>query len=352
MSEPAEDRRIVLPPRPSHGRMPSFLSLTYQSRATREMSVEELHALQRAAVARNHAEDVTGMLLYAERRFFQWIEGPPRSIERIWNSISRDSRHTDITSLAVHSSTFRLFGQWNLKLAKKERAVPTDHASRQDIHWPASRLAYLVATGGEAAAAELMRTAADGEPSRDRLADALIEPAARRLGDLWMEDACTETDLFEGLWRLQTLFRSLPQEPRPESFGTLSVLIAPIPGEPHQLSAALAAEAVWQAGWSPRVHFPADTDALLRLVASEPFDAVDLTLSASLQRSHRLAAVAELADDIRQASLNPGIVVVVGGRVFHDLGLTGDDVNADAVYGNANGVIAAIRHALAHRQGA
>jgi hypothetical protein len=132
----------------------------------------------------------------------------------------------------------------------------------------------------------------------------------------------------------------------------LSVLIAPIPGEPHQLSAALAAEAVWQAGWSQRVHFPADTEALLRLVASEHFDAVDLTLSASLHRSHRLAAVADLTDSIRQASLNPGIVIVVGGRVFHDLGVTGDEIHADAVYGNAKGVLAAIRHALENRQGA
>jgi hypothetical protein len=148
MSEAAEDRHIVLPPRPSHGRMPSLLSLTYQSRATREMSVEDLRALQRAAVARNHAEDVTGMLLYTERRFFQWIEGPPRSIERIWNSISRDSRHTDITSLAVHSSAFRLFGKWNLQLAAKERAAPTVDLLRRDINWPASRLAYLVATSG------------------------------------------------------------------------------------------------------------------------------------------------------------------------------------------------------------
>lgn len=124
-------------------------------------------------------------------------------------------------------------------------------------------------TTGSASASDFVRAAMEREPSRDRLAEQFIEPAARRLGDMWTVDACTDTDLFEGPWRLQSLFRSFPTPARSENVAPLSVLVAPLPGESSQLNVTLAAESIWQAGWSPRVHFPPAMASLLRHFASE-----------------------------------------------------------------------------------
>jgi hypothetical protein len=123
------------------------------------------------------------------------------------------------------------------------------------------------------------------------------------------------------------------------------------------LGAALDAEMLWQAGWSPRVEFPSSSSALDTLVASTWIDAVDLSLSTSFQRDHRLAQVGKTIASARLASLNPDVVVVVSGRVFSDLAEAGDSgatvrrIGADGTFGSAAQAQSAILQALRFPQG-
>lgn len=97
-----------------------------------------------------------------------------------------------------------------------------------------------------------------------------------------------------------------------------SVLVAPMPGELHALTATLDAEVLWQAGWDLRCERP-DTDAALgKMLSRQWFDALDLSLSAAFAREHWLPRMARTIAVARAASRNPSLVVVVRGRAFFE----------------------------------
>ena len=161
----------------------------------------------------------------------------------------------------------------------------------------------------------------------------LFEPAARRLGDLWGEDACTEFDVTLGLSRIETAVRLLNAGGVPRRAGGLrgpDVLIAPEPGELHGLCAALDTDIMLNLGWAPHIEHPRDDQALEDLVAATWFDVLDLSLSAAFRRDHWMPRMKKTIAAARQASLNPGLVVFAGGRLFAEHPAAGVQVGADA----------------------
>ncbi len=92
-------------------------NVVYRSRAARPLSPAELHDLTLTAQVRNEREGITGLLLYDEGRFFQWLEGSAESLKRLMDSIRRDSRHVDVQVLRDCPTPSRRFTGWSLKLA-------------------------------------------------------------------------------------------------------------------------------------------------------------------------------------------------------------------------------------------
>ena len=322
----------------THGRDQSaatpLMTLTYRSRATTPLSESQLGDLQHSAAARNRAESITGMMVYNDDRFFQWLEGPPASIARIWSSISRDTRHADIEALSVHSAPTRLFANWSLKLTTGQGDPLIDDltaAAMSSTNAAAERLAALV-IATEPTEARLLLLAAHAEfRSISALTELLIEPTARCLGDLWADDDCGEYDVTLGLCRLQTFLREIAVDSVQQQHAhPLVVLVAPLPGEIHMLGASLDAEALWQAGHETRIRFPSTEQALKQIVATDWFDAIDLSLSPAFTREHRADQMTHIIDAVRLASMNPSLVVIAGGRAFYDRRLSGATVHADA----------------------
>jgi hypothetical protein len=129
------------------------------------------------------------------------------------------------------------------------------------------------------------------------------------------------------------------------------VLVVPLPGELHGLGAALDSEAMWREGWSPQSEFPTDDDALQKLLNADWFDVLDLTMSVALQRKHWLLRLAETIRLARRASRNPGLIVMVGGRVFADEAAKGTDVAANASSTTASRITGDILRVLADGKG-
>ena len=94
-------------------------SLAYRSRALSPLSEMALYRLLRTAQARNRAEGLTGLLVYDKGYFFQWLEGPAASLERVWASIRADRRHGALELLGQQASPLRFFADWDLKLYKR-----------------------------------------------------------------------------------------------------------------------------------------------------------------------------------------------------------------------------------------
>jgi MerR family transcriptional regulator, light-induced transcriptional regulator len=194
------------------------------------------------------------------------------------------------------------------------------------------QLAHLLIATDETAAWALARELSGRAGAFAASCVAVVEPAARSLGDLWYRDDCSSVELDLGLFRLEAIVHELAGRAVAPALSNRAVLIAPQPGEPHLLGATLDAEVLCHAGWATRAEFPGTDEALQSLVADEWFDVVDLSLSTALRREGSLARLARTITGTRRASCNPALVVVVRGRVFaerHEVCAgVGADVNA------------------------
>ncbi len=419
-------------------------ALVYRSRARRKLSDVELQRLTVDAQERNGRVGITGLLVYDDGRFFQWIEGPGEHVAQVMNAISNDPRHDGIEILHRKTSWERVFENWSMKLAVRTArsdlrlgdvlvppaelvgqlhrqpataaellsrlavlsdddsadpsflpdqlnrahltgqvaaivkrvllsAVLPDLARRHGANDPGpgrypanprvAELVELLLATDQTAARELIKELQDDEGWMLPLASTLFEPAARRLGDLWSEDQCSEVDVTLGLCRIQAAARLLAHGvPRSIARSSrrmvppgrlparpASILIAPEPGELHGLGAALESEALWNAGWSPRCERPADDRSLEDLVSGSWFDVLDVSFSAAFQREHWLSRLTTTIARARRASMNPALLVVVGGRIFAERRKTGLQVGADLTSMTASTVDELIRLGMARR---
>jgi hypothetical protein len=73
-----------------------------------------LDSILTAARRNNRRAGVTGALVYSARRFAQVLEGPPDSVEAIFERIQCDLRHDHVTVLEVSTPERRAFGDWSM----------------------------------------------------------------------------------------------------------------------------------------------------------------------------------------------------------------------------------------------
>jgi methylmalonyl-CoA mutase cobalamin-binding subunit len=164
--------------------------------------------------------------------------------------------------------------------------------------------------------------------SLDALFVDLLEPAARHLGDLWDQDVCDSTDVALGIARIQELigmFGADDSAPRRDN-SHRALLISPL-SEAHVLGIDVAASFLRASGWSVRVEKGLDPVTCATAVATEWIGVVGLTLTGE----NGLEALARSIDEMRRASVNPTLGVMVGGRVFNSNPERAARVGADVV---------------------
>ena len=78
-----------------------------------------------AASRRNNARDgVTGALLFSQGCFAQVLEGPLDAVERAFERIQCDERHSDVTVLQSEPITARDFPDWSMAFTGPDAASP------------------------------------------------------------------------------------------------------------------------------------------------------------------------------------------------------------------------------------
>jgi hypothetical protein len=88
--------------------------VVYVSHASRELSAGELLELLETSRRRNARLLLTGLLLYADGRFMQVLEGSEAAVREVFDSILRDERHTDVHTLRLESKSQRHFPDWSM----------------------------------------------------------------------------------------------------------------------------------------------------------------------------------------------------------------------------------------------
>ncbi|NKC33819.1 cobalamin B12-binding domain-containing protein [Falsiroseomonas selenitidurans] len=143
----------------------------------------------------------------------------------------------------------------------------------------------------------------------------LLAPVARRLGEMWEEDRCDFTAVTIGLCCLQQVVLENSPAFQPRHGRTQPdrrVLLAPAPGEQHSFGLLMVGEFFRRQGWEVSSGTGASIKELAALVRRQWFAAIGFSLASE----DRLEILAAAIREIRRASRNPRIGVLVGGRAF------------------------------------
>ena len=162
----------------------------------------------------------------------------------------------------------------------------------------------------------------------------LLAPVARYLGELWEDDLCDFTEVTLGLGHLQKMLRDLNKEAeqsRNLKSNGLSILLVPTPGEQHTFGLAMVAELFRKQGWDV-VGGPYDLgESAQVLTGHRAFDVVGFSLATLVNLENLRKTIAE----VRKASKNKRVCIMVGGPLFTLHPEDVKTVGADLVAGDA-----------------
>jgi hypothetical protein len=112
-----------------------IVRLVYASRATfkpfgivntKDGSIyEDIANILETSRKENLTYQLVGMLYYGHGYFFQCLEGTQSSIDRLYEKLLKDSRHTDLKILAVHAIDKLGFSGWEMKFATIDQEIRT-----------------------------------------------------------------------------------------------------------------------------------------------------------------------------------------------------------------------------------
>jgi hypothetical protein len=91
-----------------------LVALLYVSQAARAVTTSDLVDLLVHARRRNLQEDLTGVLLYADGSFMQYLEGPAQGMQRVYRIIKAHPLHFGVVDLLRQPIAQRQFAEWSM----------------------------------------------------------------------------------------------------------------------------------------------------------------------------------------------------------------------------------------------
>jgi len=123
-----------------------MIRIVYTSTAVKDLKPEDLLQILKSCRKNNSANDITGILLYSKRTFFQALEGEEATLIPLFELIKKDPRHKDVTLIEKKEITEREFPYWNMGFQKLDQLdyknlEGIDEFSEEDFN-PAGFLAH------------------------------------------------------------------------------------------------------------------------------------------------------------------------------------------------------------------
>jgi len=92
----------------------SLYSLVYTSTASEPLAKSDLEHILDGARKRNIDEQVTGLLLFTDGNFMQYLEGPQSSVLKLFDIIKKSSLHEQVVQVSQLPITKREYGDWSM----------------------------------------------------------------------------------------------------------------------------------------------------------------------------------------------------------------------------------------------
>ena len=102
-----------------------LVRLMYASRALPAVDQEELLAILRQSKSANPVAGITGVLCFSGGIFLQVLEGGRSAVNRLYNRIAADPRHTDVELLLYQEIGERRFAGWSMGQVNMARLNPS-----------------------------------------------------------------------------------------------------------------------------------------------------------------------------------------------------------------------------------
>lgn len=91
-------------------------TILYRSHLCEGVTLQTVEDMVASASIKNSEFDVTGILLFNGRHFFQLLEGPEQGVRTVYEHICRDNRHYNIVELLCDYAPARRFGKTGMEL--------------------------------------------------------------------------------------------------------------------------------------------------------------------------------------------------------------------------------------------
>ncbi|CAA7622778.1 BLUF [Magnetospirillum sp. LM-5] len=111
-----------------------MIGTLYISHATMDLSPEDLAKILRVSVANNPKRGITGVLMYHEGMFLQYLEGPEAQVAETLAVIKDDPRHRNMFVLINDQIAERHFPDWAMALADPTLMPPKDQDLCRRLH--------------------------------------------------------------------------------------------------------------------------------------------------------------------------------------------------------------------------
>ncbi len=209
-------------------------------------------------------------------------------------------------------------------------------------------LARLAAEGDADSASSYVRALIDAGASQEQVFLDLLAPCARWMGEQWDDDRYDFSQVTIGLWRLQRVLHEQGSRfnpmARPDA-DSHRALLAAVPGAQHTFGVVMAAEFFSRAGWDVECEPKATWNDLQRRLKANWFDMFGLSIATGDSIPHVASAIL----DMREASANRDVFVMVGGPMAAQLPDLAALCGADAMASEACGAVEAASCGVSQR---
>jgi MerR family transcriptional regulator, light-induced transcriptional regulator len=201
-----------------------------------------------------------------------------------------------------------------------------------------SALADILLGDDVGAAAAYVTVLRDRGLAMETLYIELLEPTARCLGTMWEEDKCDFIDVTIGVARLQHLLAIFNETyALPELGSRRHVLMATTPGNQHMLGVTMIERLLNAGGWQVETEYSGFAEKIVDAVELDWFAVIGLTAGSDRQ----LDGLKSVISDVRAASKNNAIGIMVGGPMFTANPALAKEVGADITAPNAPAAVIA-----------
>ena len=91
-----------------------MFELTYESQAIDKLTSADIEEILQEARSFNDLHELTGCLVFYNRKFIQILEGEHQTVQEIYSKIKKDERHTHVRLISEDIIEERTFPKWGM----------------------------------------------------------------------------------------------------------------------------------------------------------------------------------------------------------------------------------------------